>query len=157
MWTFEHRDRWRKGRLNWAMRLNEFAARHRLEILEDLRAGRMPRVGAFDEALLRDARDKGREPQLGTTRYEPNAVHIEFIYPDPLSAAGIVTVTLEPPERIVYMPVPKWVVESIWQGEIAGSYEFESDALRMVDELRRQLEPEENPKHFGRRMPTGRG
>ena len=137
------------------MNLNEFAAARRLSILADLQAGRNPE-GTFSEERLREARAKGKPPQMGTTRFEPDAVHFEFIYPDPQGSPIILTVTVKPLERIVFMPVPPWVVESIWQGEIAGSAHFESDAQRLLEEFRADLSPERNPSLFAGRDPVGR-
>ncbi len=136
------------------MNLNEFAAYTRLKILEDLQAGRQP-SGTFSEERLREARAKGK-PQMGTTRFEPDAIQFEFIYPDPQGSPIIVTVSITPPERIVFMPVPAWVVESIWQGEISGSAHFESDARRMLASFQALLEPETNAALFGERAKVGR-
>jgi hypothetical protein len=130
------------------MSLNQYAAEHRLAIFEELRGGREPSQGRFDAAIFKEARSKGA-PQMGTTRYAPDAIVFEFIYPDPLSTAMILTVSIQPPERIVFLPVPSWVVENIWQGDIAGTYHFESDAQRLVEDLRSELAPEANLKWFG--------
>ncbi len=129
------------------MTLNQFAAEKRLAIYSDLQRNLEPREGSFDGAVLREARTKDA-PQMGTTRYEPNAIHFEFIYPDPIATALILVVTLAPPERIVFLPVPPWVVENIWQGDIAGAHHFESDARRLMKELEAELEPERNAKWF---------
>jgi hypothetical protein len=139
------------------MKLNAYAAEKRLAIFEDLLAGRAPREGSYDEALLTEAKAKGH-PQMGTTRYTPKSLVLEYIYPEAGRSAIIVTVHLPAPERIVYLPVPEWVVETIWQGEISGSYAFESDALDMEDRFRRALQPEENARLFGQdHAPVGRG
>ena len=137
------------------MNLNAFAAEKRLELFEDLKAGRTPREGEYDEATLRDARVKG-QPQLGATHYEPESIFLEFIYPEPKSYSAVLTVRIPSPERIVFLPVPEWVVESIWQGEISGSFQFESDAERMVADLHHQLAPQANAELFGPRTPVGR-
>jgi hypothetical protein len=131
------------------MKLNEFAARSRLGIFEDLRAGREPGEGSWNPTTLAEARVKG-QPQMGTTVYAPDRITFEFIYPDPSSTATILTVSLDPPERVVFLPVPEWVVENIWQGDIAGTYQFESDALRLVEQFRAELNPEGNLKWFGK-------
>lgn len=95
---------------------------------------------------------------MGATNYEPDAILMEFIYPDPKGSAVLLSVRVSAPERIVFMPVPEWVVESIWQGEIAGSYHFEGDALRMIEEFRASLAPEANAEIFGQeRAVAGRG
>jgi hypothetical protein len=135
--------------------LNAFAADKRLRILEDLKAGHPPHEGAFDEAVLREAKAKG-QPQMGATRYEPYAIHLEFVYPNPQGASIIVTVTLTPPERIVFMPVPAWVVESIWQGEIDGTFHFETEAFRLAEQFVASLSPVANPAHFAPRQQTGK-
>jgi len=93
---------------------------------------------------------------MGTTRYEPNAIHFEFIYPDSKSSSTVLTVTLEPPERIVFLPVPDWVVENIWQGSIAGTHHFESEAQRLVDEFKADLMPGPNGKWFEPQAPKRR-
>lgn len=131
------------------MSLNQFAAEKRLAIFEDLRQGLEPREGEFDSATLREARTKGA-PQMGTTLYSPSEITFEFIYPDPTSTALILSVRLPSPQRIVFLPVPEWVVENIWQGDVAGSYHFESDAMVQMDKLRADLEAGANEKWFGR-------
>jgi hypothetical protein len=138
------------------MNLNEYAATARLKILSELQAGLSPSQGTYSEERLKDARSKGRSPQMGTTRYEPNAIHFEFIYQDPQGAPVVLSVHLDAPERIVFMPVPSWVLESIWQGDISGSPHFESDANRLLEEFRELLTPETNAELFGERARVGR-
>jgi len=123
--------------------LNTFAASQKRAIFDDLYDGKSPAIGSYDEALLREAKTKGK-PQMGPTRYGQNELHFEFAYPDPNGAAVILTVTVSTPERVVLLPVPDWVVESIWQGEISGSYHFESDARRLIEEFQSLLSPEAN-------------
>lgn len=130
------------------MNLNQYAAERRLELYEDLSAGLPPREGAFDEQVWKTGKAKGPAPQMGSTRFEPNALLFEFIYPDPGGASVILTVKLTAPERIVFLPVPAWVIESIWQGDVSGSFHFESDATRLLDELEAELEPQTNLKWF---------
>jgi hypothetical protein len=127
-----------------------------MRILEELRTGNSPSVGTFDEARLKECRSKGL-PQLGTTRFEPEAVVIEFIFPSPGSSAGVLEVRIPSPERIVYLAVPGWVVEQIWEGEVDGSYHFESDARARVAEFVAGLEPAENAAQFGAKQPKRRG
>jgi hypothetical protein len=133
------------------MTLNAYAADKRLAIFEDLKNGQPPREGQFDETVLSEAKVKG-DPQMGSTRYEPDAIFVEFIYPDPKTTSTILTIRLTPPERIVFLPVPDWVVENIWQGDIAGTHQFESDARRMYEEFVRELDTEPNKKWFGPQM-----
>ena len=135
------------------MGLNAFVAEKRNEIFADLQSGQPPREGAFSEHLLKEGRIKGK-PQMGTTRFEANAIVLEFIYPDPKSSATIFTVRITTPERILFMPVPDWVVQSFWQGEIDGSYHFETEAALLLATYARELEAESNGKWFGPREPT---
>lgn len=137
------------------MSLNEYASRLRLEILDDLLSGAAPRQGEWDEARRKEGSLKGR-PQLGTTRFEPEAMIFEYIYPDSTGSPLVLSVRVDPPERIVFMPVPGWVIETIWQGEVAGSYRFESEAQAMLETFSARLEPEANRAEFSARPPTGR-
>jgi hypothetical protein len=137
------------------MNLNAFAAQRRLKILENLKNGLPPSEGSFDESTWKEGKVKG-EPQMGTTRFQPDAILVEFIYPDPTSTATILTVRLDPPERIVFLPVPDWVVESIWQGDVDGSFHFESDAMRLLHQFSEELAPEKNVAWFGPRQPKRR-
>lgn len=138
------------------MTLNAYVSAQRRVIFEDLKSGQTPSSGTFDAGVLKDARTKGVPPQLGSTRFLPDTIELEFIFPDARGASVVLVVQLTPPERIVYLPVPTWVVESIWQGEIAGSYHFESDARGLLNDLTRDLEPEANLRFFGRQEPTRR-
>ena len=126
------------------MILSVFAALTKRKIYEELCLGFAPSVGSFVPELLRDAKDKG-EPQMGTTVFAPDLVTFEYIY----SGSLLFSVSVVPPQRIVFMPVPSWVIETIWQGEIAGSYHFESDADALLAEFGRLLSPSENVKVFG--------
>jgi hypothetical protein len=137
------------------MTLNQYAAEHRLAIFDELKRGLPPSQGEFDRPTFEAGKVKG-QPQMGTTRYEPQMILVEFIYPDPLGAATVLTVRLPSPERIVFLPVPSWVVESIWQGEIDGTFHFESEAMRLLEELRQSLEPVPNSLLFGPKQATRR-
>jgi hypothetical protein len=130
------------------MTLNAYAAELRLRIFEEIKAGREPSLGSFDPLILKEARTKGT-PQLGTTRYLPNELAFEFIFPDPKSSSTLLSVSVTPPERIVFLPVPEWVIESIWQGDIAGSYHFESEAMHLLESFGNLLTPEGNAPLFG--------
>jgi hypothetical protein len=127
--------------------LNAFASGVRKRIFEDLTAGNPPGVGEYSQELLKEARAKGK-PQMGSTTYLPNCVNFEFIYSGSSGAATLLTVSVQPPERIVYLPVPEWVIQQIWQGEVFGSYQLLSDGERMLDHLRHQLLPEPNREIF---------
>lgn len=130
------------------MSLNSYAAEQRLAIFAELQKGLPPSVGSYSLEALAEAKKKGA-PTMGSTRYEPSQIHFEFIYPDPLSSATILTVTIPSPERIVHLPVPEWVVESIWQGEISGSFHFESDARALLERFSTEIEVGANEKWFG--------
>lgn len=133
------------------MTLNAYSAAKKIALFEDLKKGLPPSEGVYDEVVLKEAKAKG-DPQVGATKYEPNVIQIEFIYPDPKSTSTILVVKLTPPERIVFLPVPTWVVESIWQGEISGTYHFESEAKRLYNEFGLELEADANQKWFGPQM-----
>lgn len=137
------------------MQLNEYTAQKKRAVFEDLLAGREPAEGAFDAKVLAEARVKGK-PQMGTTVYHPDAIELQFIYSDPKSSATVLRVTVPSPERIVFLPVPGWVIESIWQGEISGSYHFERDAEELVKAFGELLEPDANRALFGPKPPTRR-
>lgn len=137
------------------MTLLEFSTFTRARLFENLEKGIAPSMGTFDEARFLDGKAKGA-PMVGATRYEPNASIFEFIYPDPNGAPVVLAVEVAPPERIVFLPVPGWVVESIWQGEIAGSYAFESEAAAKLAEFAARLEPEANPAEFEAKPSVGR-
>ncbi|QYK56509.1 MAG: hypothetical protein KF733_03290 [Fimbriimonadaceae bacterium] len=129
------------------MNLTEYAAERKRAAYERLRAGLEPEEGLYDQALLQEARTHG-EPRVGSTTYTPDSIRMEFIY----SGAGqtlVFSVTLPAPERIVFLPVPKWVVETIWQGDVDGSYHFESRARELLEEFRAETEPGSNDKWFG--------
>ena len=131
------------------MTLNEWAAAMKTEILEDLASGRPPRVGRHDESIFRDGLVKGK-PQMGATTFQPDSAVFEFIFPDSNSTATVLQVAVDPPERIVFMPVPEWVLEEIWQGDVTGSAHFESEATTMLQRFTSELQPDANEKHFGK-------
>lgn len=119
------------------------------QIYEELTAGKHPPIGRFDEHILREGQVKGK-PQMGATTYDPNAAIFEFIYPDSNSSATVLQVLVDPPERIVMMPVPEWVVEEVWQGDVSGSAHFESEAMEMLRQFASELEAGANDKLFGK-------
>ena len=135
---------------NKDMSLNAFAAERRLAIFEELKKGLEP-SGEFDTALLAEGKAKGA-PQMGATQYKPDRIAFEFIYPDPGSTATVLTVAISPPERIVFMPVPEWVIENIWQGDVTGSFHFISDAERLYAALGSELQVGSNEKWFEPQM-----
>lgn len=130
-------------------------ARTKDELFADLVGGRQPRHGSFDANALQEAR-KRATPQMGATRFSPTAIFFEFPFVAPGAAATVITVEVPAPERIVFMPVPDWVIESIWQGEIDGSYHFASDAERLLEQFRLELGEESNRRWFGPKAPRRR-
>lgn len=137
------------------LELNQYVAEKKRAVFERLRQGMAPGEGSFDAAAFEEAKDKG-VPQMGTATFRPGEIRLEFIYRDPLGANQVFTVTLEAPERIVFMPVPKWVHQTVWQGEVDGTYRFESEAFGLMKGLEREMMPGENEKWFEKRLPTTR-
>jgi hypothetical protein len=130
------------------MQLSEFVSTKRREVFEALSAGKSPPIGEFDEGVFRSARDRGK-PQMGPVTYQPEQIVFDFIYPGGSQAALVLTVRVKAPERIVYMAVPTWVVEQIWQGDVQGSYHFAEEAKRLLSDYSSSLEPESNADAFG--------
>ena len=137
------------------MTLQEFITERKRLVFEDLSSGRAPSTGQYDKAHLESLSNNG-EPQMGTTRFEPKTVIIEFIFMSEGVSVGVLQVKLDPPERIVFMPVPNWVVETVWQGEVDGSYHFEADAEKLVKEYSEILKPLTNIDQFNKRKTVGR-
>jgi hypothetical protein len=135
--------------------LSAFVSEKRNKLFAELLSGARPSEGDYPVAALKEALVKGK-PQMGTTRFEPSAIVLEFIYPDPKTSATIVPIRIEAPERILFMPVPDWVVESIWQGEIDGTYHFETEAAELLAKYARVLEAEDNAEWFGERSETAK-
>jgi len=135
------------GAYNGLMRLSVFCSERRREIFEALGRGEHPRDAEFDAEALRQGLLKG-SPQVGATRFEPSAAIFEFLFPDPLGAAVVLSVKVRSPERIVCMPVPDWVVENVWQGDVDGSFRFESEAREMLRDFEEILAPEANAALF---------
>jgi hypothetical protein len=133
------------------MNLAAFSSEKRKLIFQELLEGHSPPIGVFNEEIFKEGKDKGK-PQMGATRYEAEAIVFEFIYPNPNGAPILLSVKLGTPERIVHMPVPEWVVESVWQGEVSGSYRFQSEAEEMLEAFRSSLAS--HP--FEERTPIGR-
>jgi hypothetical protein len=130
-----------------AVGLNSFSVEKRREIFEELLQGRAPKTGEYDDMVFRDATANGK-PQMGSMRYAPDAIFFEYIYPSSTGAPAIFTVKVFAPDRIVFLPVPEWVIEQIWQGEITGSYHFEQDAQAMMQKFAASLLPAANSELF---------
>jgi len=132
--------------------LAEFIAQTKRQLHEELRAGRTP-AAEHDAADLAEARRMG-EARMGSHRIAPDSVMVEFLFG--AESPTVVAFRVPTPERVVYLPVPEWVVETIWQGDVDGSYHFESHARRLVDAFVAKLEPDENRTLFGPRPPRRR-
>jgi hypothetical protein len=130
------------------MKLSEFVSEKRRDIYEALSAGRAPVTGLFDEALFREAKDRG-QPQMGPVSYQPQHVSFDFIYLATAASTMVLTVQVDAPDLIVYMAVPSWVVEQIWQGDVQGSYHFAREAQELLAAFAVTLAPEANALAFG--------
>ena len=136
------------------MDLNEWSSTTKRAIFADLSLGGAPSVGEFNSETLKEAQALGK-PQVGATVYKPTHATFEYVYTGS-NTTIVFEVTVASPERIVYLPVPNWVIESIWQGEVSGSHHFESVAVRLLREFEATLAPEPNAPLFGRKQPTRR-
>jgi len=130
------------------MNLRTYAAQLRTEILTELQAGQNPTRGTFDPNRLADGRRKGA-PQSGKLKFEPDTIVVEIIFPDPRTMATILEIRVPSPERIVWLAVPDWVQISVWEGQVSGSYVFETEAQAMLEKYTEGLAPEANRNGFG--------
>lgn len=137
------------------MTLSEFVAETRTTLFQAISDGRPPPIGEFEHALLKEGLAKGK-PFVGTTRFEPGHIFFEFIFPDPNGAPILLPVRVIAPERIVFMPVPEWVVAQIWEGEVMGSHRFESEARNLLASFESELASGPNAAHFERVPQIGR-
>ena len=127
------------------MTLSAYLAELRNVIFRDLQGLKPPSVGSFN---MDSYKELTGQPQMGSVTYLPHQIRLEFIFKNPVGAPKVFEVSLTPPERMVFLPVPTWVIQSIWQGEISGSYHFESDAESLVNALIEKLKPVENAELF---------
>lgn len=127
--------------------LYEVSANIRASIFEELKAKRSPSVGEFEPEKLKQAFERG-EPQMGAQKFTPEGIFFEFIFPNPVSGTVILPVFVRMEERIVFLPVPKWVIQNIWQGDISGSYVFESQVEETLEKYRLLLSKEGNQQFF---------
>ena len=131
--------------------LSSYVGRLKRELWEDIKANREPRIGEFDAALLAGMRSK-EAVQIGTAIYRPDQIILEFLFPEASGVPTILSVSITPPERIVFLPVPEWVIETIWQGDIDGSFHFESDAKLLLDKLLTLVTAEGNKPLFEKQL-----
>lgn len=130
------------------MTLSIFAAQTKRALFDDLLRGQDPHIGEFDAQHLKTCRNMG-QPNMGKTTFKPSAIVFEFIFAGNGDASSVFSVTVASPQRIVFLPVPEWVVENIWQGSVDGSYHFEADAMAHLERLREQCAPDANAPLFG--------
>jgi hypothetical protein len=137
------------------MTLNEYLAQQKRSAYDGVLSGVLPHGFRCDGAQLGDLHERGK-PTMGTTVLRPDLIVFEFIFSLDSGQSEVLAVELDPPERIVCLPVPEWVVESIWQGEVQGSFHFESDAKMLFGKFATELEPLHNAKWFERQKPKRR-
>lgn len=129
------------------MTLREFVREQIQTIFEALKTGGAPPVGEYDPVTLKECLRRAT-PQVGATRFLPDAVVLEFIFQDTSLGPAVLSVRVAAPEPIVYMPVPDWVIEDVWQGDVTGSYRFRSEAERLLEAFREQVFTERNRAFF---------
>jgi len=132
------------------MTLREFVREQIQQIYEALRQGQAPPIGEYDPATLKECMRRATV-QIGTTHYHPDSILLEFIFTEPSQGPAILTVRVPAPEPIVYMPVPDWVIEDVWQGEVTGTYRFASEAQVLLKKLHNQIFSETNILYFEER------
>ena len=129
------------------MTLNEFVAQQKRRCYDDVVRGVAPDDARCDEARLKDLHEKGRAT-MGATGLRPEKVVFEFIFSLESGESEVLVVEVDPPERIVCLPVPEWVVESIWQGEVQGSFHFESHAKELIERFIEVTKAPQDAKWF---------
>ena len=129
------------------MSLREFVREQVQAIFAALQAGSAPPIGEYDPAALQECLRRA-QPQVGASRFTPNAIVLEFIFQDASLGPAVLSVRVPAPEPIVYMPVPDWVIEDVWQGEVTGSFRFLSEAERLLEAFRAQVFTERNRAYF---------
>ncbi len=138
------------------MILREFIRENLKTLYEALQKRQNPPAGTYDAETLREC-FRRTQVQTGTTHYFPDRVVFEFIFTEPSLGPAVLSITVPTPEPIVYMPVPDWVVEDVWQGDVTGSFRFRSEAEQLIEQFRTQLFSEQNLAYFERhRLPKRR-
>ncbi|MFQ3610625.1 MAG: hypothetical protein SNJ72_03925 [Fimbriimonadales bacterium] len=138
------------------MTLREFVKQQMQSLYEALQKRQAPPVGTYDADTLRECFRRA-QVQTGTTQYFPDRIVFEFIFTEPSLGPVVLSITVTAPEPIVYMPVPDWVIEDVWQGDVTGSFRFRSEAEALLERFRSQLFSEENLAYFERhRLPKRR-
>jgi hypothetical protein len=137
------------------MTLRQFVSEHQRIIFEALQRGLEPPIGAYDPDTFKECRRR-TQVQTGTMRYRQDRLLFEFIYHEPSLGPAVLTVEVSTPEPLVYMPVPEWVIEDVWQGEVTGSFRFESEARQLLQNYSEPLFSEANLAFFADRQPPKR-
>ncbi len=132
------------------MTLREFVREQIQQIYGALQQGQPPPVGEYEPATLKECMRR-TTVQIGTTHYRPDSILLEFIFTEPSMGPAILTIRIPAPEPIVYMPVPDWVIEDVWQGEVTGSFRFASEAQLLLKKLQNQIFSEANLLYFDER------
>ena len=133
------------------MTLREFTHTTRKQILDALQHKKAPPIGHFDRKVFEEAVQL-REVQLGSAHYTPHSVILEFIFlRDQPGTPLILSVEVDTPEPVVFMPVPEWVQEDVWQGEVKGTFRLRSEAERLMEAFRHHVLEEENRHYFEQR------
>lgn len=131
------------------MTLREFVRTQIQTIFDALKAGGAPPIGEYNLAQLKECQRRAT-PQVGATNFQPDALLLEFIFQDASLGPAVLSVRVPAPEPIVYMPVPDWVIEDVWQGDVTGSFRFLSEAERLLEAFREQVFTERNRVYFGK-------
>ncbi|MCS6949110.1 MAG: hypothetical protein NZ520_01480 [bacterium] len=133
------------------MTLREFTNAARKQILEALQHKQPPPIGHFDRKAFEEAMQM-REVQMGSAHYTPRSVVLEFVFwHDTPGAPLILSVEVETPEPVVFLPVPDWVQQDVWQGEVKGTFRLRSEAEQMLETFRRHVLEGENLHYFEER------
>ncbi|MFN7015768.1 MAG: hypothetical protein ACK4P5_01190 [Fimbriimonadales bacterium] len=129
------------------MTLREFVRDQIRAIHAALQAGSPPPVGEYDAAQLKECQRRATA-QVGATRFLPDAIVLEFVFQDASLGPAVLSVRITAPEPIVYMPVPDWVIEDVWQGDVTGSFRFRSEAEQLLEKFRELVLTERNRAFF---------
>lgn len=133
------------------MTLREFTNASRKQILHALQHKQAPPFGHYDRKTFEEAVQM-REVQMGSAHYTPHSVILEFIFlHDNPGAPLILSVEVDTPEPVVFMPVPDWVQQDVWQGEVKGTFRLRSEAGQMIEAFRQHTLEEQNLHYFEER------
>ncbi len=138
------------------MTLREFVKQNLQALYDALQKRQEPPMGTYDADTLRECFRRA-QVQTGTTHFYPDRVVFEFIFTEPSLGPAVLSITVPSPEPIVYMPVPDWVIEDVWQGDVTGSFRFRSEAEQLIAQFQQQVFSEANLVYFEKhRLPKRR-